>query len=147
MKRILTILLLLVSVDSGAVNKCIENGKVIYQQGPCLNGSQSRFEVGVSSIGSDGLRQEVARKEHEKQEQEKAMVAQENMQLKALAYKNNEKGREAKAILMQRGEWSQNDEIMSKLNSIEKQAKAANANSASIRANQPIRQIPMPNLR
>lgn len=129
MKILISALLLMVFADAGAVNKCVENGKVIYQQGPCLNGTQASFEAGVSNIGSDGLRKEVAQRDYQKQkqeqEQQEALIAQENMQLKALALKNNAAGREAKATLMQRGEWSQNDEIMSKLDSIERKANAA----------------------
>lgn len=52
--------MLLTSTASFAVNKCVIDGKTVYQAGRCLNGKAVPFEANVSGIGSEGLREEVA---------------------------------------------------------------------------------------
>lgn len=57
--KILSLALVLVTPSSFAVNKCIVDGKTVYQQSPCINGSSAKFEGAVSAVDSGGLRQQM----------------------------------------------------------------------------------------
>jgi hypothetical protein len=70
------LLLILFSSPVLAVNKCVENGKTVYQQSPCVNNTDKPLgSVSVSSVSSQGLRdsisaQQAAAAEAERQRQD-----------------------------------------------------------------------------
>lgn len=62
--------LFLVTSSAIAVNKCIVDGKVTYQAGPCLNGTSVRFEGAVTEANSSALRQQIEQEAAARQAQE-----------------------------------------------------------------------------
>jgi len=137
MRKMVILIVLFISADAMAVYKCERDGKISYQQGPCVQGKElSIGNTTVSTLGSESIRRDGARRELQK-------IEQENLELRMLAQKSNAKGRQARAILGERGKWSEGDQIESQLRDLQRDIQIGNAQVQSMRARQPIRQIPL----
>lgn len=67
-KTMIIIVMALVTFDAFAVHKCEINGKVSYQNHPCINKSEQRkFEGATSVIGTVNVRKDLADKSFTKE--------------------------------------------------------------------------------
>ena len=68
MKTMIIIVMTLMTFNAYAVHKCEVNGKISYQNGPCIKKSERRaFEGPVSVVGTVNVRKNIADKAYAKE--------------------------------------------------------------------------------
>ncbi|OQW71532.1 MAG: hypothetical protein BVN35_16295 [Proteobacteria bacterium ST_bin11] len=147
MKSTIFLALVLIAEPVFAVTKCIVDGKTVYQQGRCMKGEEKPISVkSVSILGTSGLRDEIERDNVEYVEQLKRDAKMRPNSSTDFADYGAIKQRrvDAQEKLKEMGLRDKQDDILEKLETIDRKASAAAANSANTANRQkPVGWVPM----